>query len=289
MTSEATREQVKTGPPRWLRPTGIRLIVLLALFAAVDGAFAWINVHAAANPLTGLLAGVATSAVALVVYARTVGWLEQRTTPEVATAGLRPQLTRGVAIGIGLFTVTMLLITVGNGYRAGWGSIGDMFATLGLMAGIATCEELLFRGVLFRIVEERAGTYLAVTASSLLFGGLHLLNPAATLWGAFAIAVQGGLLSAATFVLTRKLWMPIGFHLGWNFAESGIFGTTVSGSDRTVGGLLDGMAHGPAIISGGAFGPEGSIFAVLVGGLAALVMLRRAHTGGKFVEGAWRS
>jgi membrane protease YdiL (CAAX protease family) len=289
MAVEAAHDKALTGPPRWLRPVGIRLVALLIVFASVDGAFAWLNVHAAKNPITGLVSGVATAAAALFAYARLVGWLEQRATPEVGVASLRPQLTRGVALGIVLFTATMLLIIVCDGYRAGLGSAGDAVATLGLMTGIAACEELLFRGVLFRIVEERAGTVFAVIASSLLFGGLHLLNPSATVWGAAAIAIQGGLLAAGCFVLTRKLWLPIGFHLGWNFAESGIFGTTVSGSQDTVGGLLSGTAHGPALISGGTFGPEASIFAVLVGGVAGLVLLRRASKQGKFIRSPWRS
>jgi hypothetical protein len=152
------------------------------------------------------------------------------------------------------------------------------------MIGIATCEELLFRGVLFRIVEEWAGTVVAVAVSSVLFGLLHLLNPEATLWGAIAIAIQGGLLTAGAWVLTRKLWLPIGIHLGWNFALSGFFGATVSGSDGSSGGLLRGTPHGAAIISGGDFGPEASIFAVLVCGTAGLLILRKAHQQGKFVK-----
>jgi membrane protease YdiL (CAAX protease family) len=274
----------KHVPPRPLRPVGVRLVALLVVFALVDGAFAWVNVHAARNPVTGLLSGVATAAAALFLYARLVGRLEQRATPEVDRRSLRPQLIRGTVLGIGLFTATMLLIIVCNGYRAGRGSAGDAVATFGMMIGIAACEEILFRGVLFRILEQQAGTVVAVVASSLLFGGLHLLNPSATAWGALAIAIQGGLLSAGCFVLTRKLWLPIGFHLGWNFAESGLFGATVSGSQQTVGGLLTGTPHGAAIISGGDFGPEASIFAVLVGGLAGLVLLRMAHRRGMFLR-----
>ncbi|GLY99970.1 hypothetical protein [Actinoplanes sp. NBRC 103695] len=84
-------------------------------------------------------------------------------------------------------------------------------------------------------------------------------------------------------MLTRKLWLPIGVHLGWNFALSGIFGATVSGSDGSVGGLLDGAPHGAAIVSGGDFGPEASIFSVLVCGVAGFLMLRKAHRQGRFV------
>jgi len=279
MSVEAVSPSV---PPRRLRPLGIRLLVLLVVFALVDGAFAWINAHAAKNPVTGLVSGIATGALALFAYARIVGRLEQRNVSEARPVGWRPLLS-GTALGIGLFSATMLLIVMCNGYRFAGGSVGHAIATFGMMIGIAVCEEILFRGVLFRLVEGRFGTVVAVIASSLLFGGLHLLNPSATIWGAVAIAVQGGLLAAGCFVLTRKLWLPIGFHLGWNFAESGIFGSTVSGSQDTVGGLLVGTAHGPAILSGGGFGPEASIFAVLVGGVAGLVLLRRAYKKGMFI------
>ena len=266
-----------------LRLIGVRLLVLLVVFAAVD---ALVAALIPADPIGGLLVGLAGAAGALVLYARLVGRLEQRAVPEVGLTTLRSQLPRGTAIGIGLFAVTILLIFVSNGYRVhGWGSAGDMITTFGLMAGVATCEELLFRGVLFRIVEEWAGTVVALTVSALLFGGLHLLNPHATVWGALAIAAEAGVMLGAAYAVTRSLWLPIGLHLGWNFAESGIFGTTVSGSEGgDVGGLLRGAAHGPAIISGGEFGPEASIFAILVCVTAAVVLLRRA----RIVKAPWR-
>ncbi len=72
-------------------------------------------------------------------------------------------------------------------------------------------------------------------------------------------------------------------HLGWNFAESGIFGATVSGSDTTVGGLFTGTPHGLTIFSGGDFGPEASIWAVLAGGVAAYLLIRKARK-----QGTWR-
>jgi membrane protease YdiL (CAAX protease family) len=279
----------RTGPPRLLRPIGMRLLFLLVVFAVVDGLVASLDTAAARNPITGLLAGLSTAALALFGYARLVGWLEQRSTPEVSTATMWPALPRGIALGIGLFSITLLLIVAGNGYRVhGWGSAGDMVATFGLMAGVATVEELLFRGVLFRIVEEWAGTVVALVLSAVLFGGVHLLNPDATLWGALTIAVEAGLMLGAAYVLTRALWLPIGLHLGWNFAESGIFGTTVSGSDGTIGGLLRGAPHGADIVSGGVFGPEASIFSILVCGVTAIVLLRRAHQQGRIVRAPWR-
>jgi membrane protease YdiL (CAAX protease family) len=289
LPAPAAAVPARSGPPRWLRPIGLRLVFLLVVFAVVDGVFASLASLAARNPVTGLLVGLATATIAVFGYARLVGWLEQRKVPEVGSATLRAQLSRGVGIGIGLFAVTILLIFIFNGYRVhGWGSFGDMIATFGLMAGVATCEELLFRGVLFRIVEEWGGTVVALIVSGLLFGVVHLLNPGGTVWGALAIAVEAGLMLGAAYVATRSLWLPIGLHLGWNFAESGIFGSTVSGSDDTVGGLLTGAARGPVIISGGGFGPEASIFAILVCVTATVLLLRKASKQGWIVKAPWR-
>ncbi len=108
-----------------------------------------------------------------------------------------------------------------------------------------------------------------------MFGGLHLLNPNATPWGAVAIAIQGGLMMAACYAVTRSLWLPIGLHFGWNFAEGGIFGTTVSGSSTTNTGLFSSHLSGPLLISGGDFGPEATIFAVLVCSLVTVYFLRK--------------
>jgi len=275
---------VRSGPPRWLRPFGARLAFLLVVFFGVEAIFAPLLTVAAGNPVTSLLAGAATMVVTLVAYAKLVGWLEQRRTPEVGLATARPQLIRGTLLGAGLFVVTLGLIFMCNGYRLHGGSFGGLIANLGMMVGVATIEEVLFRGVLFRLVEDRWGTLVALVVSGALFGGLHLINKNATVWGALSIAVSGGLLAGAAYALTRTLWLPIGIHLGWNFAESGIFGAADSGSDHTVGGLLTGVPHGPAIISGGAFGPEASIWAILVGGTAAYVLIRKARK-----QGSWRA
>jgi membrane protease YdiL (CAAX protease family) len=289
MSAEFVEVSGKARPPRWLRPIGLRLVFLLVVFLLVDTVAAPLDTFAAKTPVTGLLVGLATAAIALFAYAKLVGWLEQRPATEVSPSTLRAQLPKAVGLGLGLFSATILLIFTCNGYRVhGWGSVGDMIATFGMMAGLAVCEELLFRGVLFRIVEEWAGTVVALTVSGLIFGLLHLLNPAATIWGALAIAAEAGLMLGAAYVYKRSLWLPIGIHLGWNFAESGLFGSTVSGSDGTVGGLLKGAAHGPAIISGGAFGPEASIFAILVCSVVSIILLRKAARAGRIVKAPWR-
>jgi membrane protease YdiL (CAAX protease family) len=273
----------RSRPPRRLRPLGARLAFLLVVFLAFEAIFTPLLTTAARNPVTGILAGVVTMGAALFAYAKLVSWLEERRTAEISRATLRPQLVRGTLIGTGLFCLTLALMFLSNAYRLHGGSFGDMVGTFGMMLGVATIEELLFRGVLFRIVEERWGSLVALIVSAVVFGGLHLLNPDASVWGAVAVAVEGGLLAGAAYAATRSLWLPIGIHLGWNFAESGIFGATVSGSDTTVGGLFTGTPHGLAIFSGGTFGPEASVWAVLTAGIAAYLLIRKARK-----QGTWR-
>ncbi len=259
-------------PPRRLRPIGLRPAFLLVVFLAADLLLAPLAALAARNPITGVLVGFAIAAGGVLLYSRLVGWLEQRPIGELSREAFRPQVLRGLWTGMALFAAIMLLIVISNGWRfTGYGSIGDMIATFGLMTALEALEELLFRGVLFRILEEWAGTVLALVVSGLVFGGLHLLNPGATLWGALAIALEAGALLGAAYVATRNLWVPIGLHLGWNFAESGIFGATTSGSGGTVGGLLTGVPHGPAIVSGGSFGPQGQHLLALAAFLPPLM------------------
>ena len=87
---------------------------------------------------------------------------------------------------------------------------------------------------------------------------------------------------------TRALWVPIGLHIGWNFAAAGIFGTVVSGSDMPQG-LLHGVTSGTDLLTGGDFGPEGSIYAVLACSLVTIGFLVLAHRRGTIIAGPRRA
>jgi hypothetical protein len=188
-----------------------------------------------------------------------------------------------------MFLAVIASITLAGAYHIdGWGSVGVAVGLIGGTAAVAVTEELLFRGVLFRILEQRTGTWLALATTSAMFGAIHLLNPKATLWGAVAIAVEAGGMLGAAYVATRTLWLPIGIHFGWNFAVAGIFGTVVSGSD-TPPGLLHATTSGSVLLSGGAFGPEASLSAIVAGLVLTAVFLRMAHRRGRLVPMRRRS
>ncbi|MEW9549781.1 lysostaphin resistance A-like protein [Nonomuraea sp. NPDC050783] len=235
------------------------------------------------NALLTLLLGLATAGLAVLAYAWVVRWSERRAPVEVAAEGAAAATGRGVLIGAGMFAAVIASIALVGGYRIdGTGSVTGALGLVGFMAAAAATEELLFRGILFRIVEERVGTRVALVLTAVLFGLSHLFTMHASLWGAIAIAVEAGGMLAAAYAATRTLWLPIGLHFAWNFTAAGVFGTEVSGNGA-VQGLLHGVTSGPAALTGGTFGPEGSLFAVAFGLLLTLVFLRLARRRGTLV------
>jgi membrane protease YdiL (CAAX protease family) len=212
-----------------------------------------------------------------------VRWTERRAPEEVAGKGAVPAFGRGLVIGVAMFSAVIGNIAFNGAYHVeGLGSVEGAIGFVGFMAAAATTEELMFRGVLFRIIEQRLGTWIAMTLTGVLFGAFHLANPHASLWGAVAIMIEAGGMLAAAYAATRNLWVPIGLHFGWNFAAAGIFSTEVSGNGATEG-LLRSEISGPAFYTGGAFGPEASPPAITFGVLVTIVFLWLARRRGNIV------
>ena len=235
------------------------------------------------SPSLALAAGVVTAVVAVLVYGWVVRRTEHRAPVEVSRKGAGAGIGWGTLLGVALFGAVIASIAVFGDYTIkGLGSPANAVALLGIMAGAAVTEELLFRGVLFRNVERWTGTWIALVLTGALFGMIHLLNANATLVGAIAIAISAGGMLTAAYVATRKLWLPIGLHFGWNIAASAIFSTEVSGT-HTRQGLLDTTISGSTLVTGGEFGPEGSIFAVAFGVVATGAFMWLAHRRGHVV------
>ena len=211
-------------------------------------------------------------------YLAGVRWIERRPPSEFLARAAFIEFPAGFALGLVLFTTVMLLLWMFRAYRpAEWGSLaplagGFLFALLA-----AILEEILFRGFLFRLSEKLFGLWGALVLTSALFGAAHAFNPGATLASCVAIALEAGLLLGAAYALKQRLWLPIGLHLGWNFAEGSIFGMSISGR-TTQGSLIAGTLRGRDLLTGGAFGPENSLPAVVICLAAALFLLWRTVT-----------
>ncbi|MEV4046283.1 type II CAAX endopeptidase family protein [Streptomyces sp. NPDC049744] len=235
------------------------------------------------NDWLSLVVGLTAAALILFVYGWVVRRTERRQALDVALEGAGAKLGWGTLIGVGMFSAVIVNLYASGHYEVdGLGSVPGAIGLVGFMAGAAATEEVVYRGVLFRIIEEHIGTYLALGLTGLIFGLSHLLNEDATLWGAVAIAIEAGFMLAAAYAATRNLWLTIGVHFGWNFAAGGIFSTVVSGNGDTEG-LLDTTMSGPKLLTGGDFGPEGSVYSVGFGVLLTLVFLWLAHRRGNIV------
>ncbi|MFE9921021.1 CPBP family intramembrane glutamic endopeptidase [Streptomyces sp. NPDC005774] len=235
------------------------------------------------HPWLQLVLGLLVSVLAVLVYGWVVGRTEHRPATEVARKGAGAAIGRGMLIGVAMFGAVITNIYVNAHYEInGLGSVSGAVGLVGFMAAASVTEELIFRGILFRIIEERTGTWIALTLTGMLFGLSHLLNPNADLWGALAIAIEAGGMLAAAYAATRTLWVPIGLHFAWNFVQAGIFSAEVSGND-TPQGLLDTVMSGPKWVTGGDFGPEGSVYAVLFGVLVTIGFMWLARKRGNLV------
>ncbi len=155
--------------------------------------------------------------------------------------------------------------------------LAELLALFGIFIVTGLVEELQARGYWLHNLEEGMGLFWAMLLSSIMFALLHSLNPNVS-WIAILGLVAAGLFLAYGFVRTRQLWLPIGLHLGWNFFEGPIFGFQVSGLDVGTR-LLVHIDRGPALFTGGAFGPEAGLvqFPALLLGVLFIYLYTRGR------------
>ena len=204
---------------------------------------------------------------------------------------LRTAAPRGCCLGLGLgfliFVISVAIAAVFGIYRiVGQGDASGLLPAL-LSAALfpAFNEEILFRGILFRWIEEFGGSWAALLITSIFFGAAHLFNPNAPPIAAFGIALEAGLLLGAAYMLTRSLWLPIGIHAAWNFTQGEVFDIPVSGT--SVHGLVDAQLVGPPLLTGNGFGLEASVITIVVATLAGLWILMRAIRAGELMQPWW--
>lgn len=228
-------------------------------------------------------AGFTTAIVAVIVYALLSRWLEQRSAaPEASVSNAARWLIPGALLGSAAFGLVMLGIRLLGGWDSQTrGSAEGLAITAGIMACVAVNEEIVFRGVLTRIVAERFGGWVALVVSSVLFGAMHLINVKVNVWGVLSIVVTGGLLFGVLYLVTRSLWLVIGFHFAWDVIQTGVFGVHSSGQDESAHSLYRTVLSGKEWLTGGSFGPEASVVTLVVVTVPALILLVVAASTGR--------
>ncbi len=269
------------SPPARVLVLGFILLVMMGLTSDVMTRFSGETGKSLQHVMAVCIAGLA-------LYLGHGKFIEQRDVSELAMSGMGRELGIGVIIGAGLYTgCVLVLMVLGISRIDGLNPWSYMIPAIAMALSSGIFEELLFRGVLFRSVEAWFGSWAALVVSSLVFGLAHLMNPQGTVEGALYIAVEAGMLLAAAYMLTRRLWLSMGFHAAWNYTQSGIFSGIVSGTGASQG-LVKSTTDGPDILTGGSFGVESSVIALLLCTVTGVVMLVMATRRGRIIPPVWK-
>ena len=275
----------------WLRILQFPLTRLLLLGGSLLLMLAMTNGYKSQlsdSPLAALAVTLGMTALGLALYVGFVRLVERRSVSELALPGMGRELGVGLLVGAGLYTACVLILMILGIYRIdGINPWSYLLPALAMALSSGIFEELLFRGALFRIVEEWLGSWISLVLSSFVFGFVHLTNPAGTVMGALFISIEAGVLLGAAYMATRRLWMSMGFHISWNYTQSAIFSGIVSGGVDTPG-LIKSTIKGPAALTGGSFGLESSLIAFLLCTTAGVVLLILAVRRGNIVQPFWR-
>ena len=270
----------------------IRRIVDFPLVAMIIAIALFIAASAAATLLGKLLPSMAANAAAavkgaiaialmLAVYKLVIVRLGERPRDDLPIAAAPRGLALGVLTGFLLFCALVGIAALFDVYNiVGPGDTRELVKDLiGMTILAAFMEELLFRGILFRWIEAFAGSWAALVVTSALFGLAHIFNANATWMSSLAIMVEAGALLGGAYMLSRNLWVPMGLHAAWNFTQGFLFDVPVSGNDMH--GLVQAKLSGPVLLSGGPFGLEASMIAVVLsiplGAFLILLAARRGH------------
>ena len=145
---------------------------------------------------------------------------------------------------------------------------------------------MLFRGTIFRALEERFGSTAAVLVTSVPFALVHIYNPGSSLTSAINVFLAGAALGISVAV-TRSLWMAIGFHVLWNVGVALVFGI-VSGMDLPLNFTsLDtaAIAQSTRWLVEGPFGVEdGLVTSILL--VVSMIMMTKLDTFDPYVQAA---
>ena len=261
---------------------GVGLLIGQTLLSLLRSAFSITNIS-----LANVLAFVLITPLTYFAYWTYVRYVEKRNMVELSRQDAAQEFGFGSLLGFGLFSLVIAILWLLGFYRVSgfdliWLSLIGAF--LGAFVS-GFVQELIFRAVIYRIMEEWLGTRWALGISALLFGLIHLTSAGATIFSVLAVALQAGVVLAAAYALTHRLWMALGVHMAWDFANDGIFGVGVAGqSGQTLHGVLQASLKGPALFTGGALGVEASIIALVIMLIAGAILLRMAYHQGQWVS-----
>ncbi|HYV20667.1 MAG TPA: type II CAAX endopeptidase family protein, partial [Verrucomicrobiae bacterium] len=237
--------------------------------------------EAAASPLRR----AAIFAAAVSSYWAFVHFYERRPVVELSPRW-RWTLLAAVAGAASIGLTIVFLYATGRYQLVGFRGFDGVAGLLVIIAIAAILEELAFRALLFRILEETVGTTAGLLASAVVFSVVHLTNH-----GVHAITpltvTLGGLMWAGLYIISRNVWVTAAHHACWN-ATIFLIGVPLSGEDWTSQAPWQTTVRGSGLWTGGPFGPEDSLFNILVMALICALLVWIAKRRGRWNPGPFR-
>ena len=222
-----------------------------------------------------------SAAVAVVGYRWFVMRLERRPVTELALAGAGRELGLGLGIGALLVVTTYSVLLASGAFTIiGAAAAGVLLKPFPEQVMVAIFEEILFRAIVFGMLQKCWGTKIALGVSTVIFVVAHMPNEGFSAIGAAMTAAASLALSGA-YLLSGRLWLPIGVHFAWNYLCDAVFAVSVSGHPAR--GWLQVTTSGPAWLSGGIYGIEGSIVTGITWSMVGIALLTIAYR-----RGHWR-
>ncbi len=182
----------------------------------------------------------------------------------------------GIIIGIAMFTAVYgIMVISGNAEFLGLNSgfsikfiLAFFFAYL--IQGMS--EELLIRGYYFVGCVNQSGVFVSILFSSIAFSILHIGNNGFSIVGFLNIFLFG-IFAALLFLRRGNIWCVAAMHSIWNFVQGQFFGFNVSGNASDVSIFKTQITEGGHLLSGGSFGPEGSLIVTAILVVCILIVL----------------
>jgi membrane protease YdiL (CAAX protease family) len=285
---QTTDEDVNHKPPT--KRDRLFAILRFFLFAVAIGLFltglkiVLSKIPATASLLQQAEVGTTTASITLIIdsigllavigLSRFVAKIEGRPLTAFGLP-LRDAFRKRFALGV-IWGLILALLDIGCTYLLGGYTFGSFALSPGkvlsfgaawalafIMVGLF--EEFLFRGYALHSLTIGVGFWPAAILLSVIFGGLHLTNAGEGIVGALDVMLYG-LFACFTLSRTGNLWFAVGLHSAWDFSLTFLYSVPGSGM-HAKGQLLQAALHGPAWLTGGAAGPEGSVI-----GLAVLIL-----------------
>ncbi len=241
------------------------------------------------NDTKAIITAITEAIITVAAYIILFKVYDKRQIHELSRVKFMSNAITGFMTGILLQTLFILVVYIAGSYSvAHVNPASTLIAPFAFALTAGFVAEIILIGIVFRLLEKQTGTITALIIFIVLFAVLHVNVKGATIISVGATAMQAGLMLPAAFVFSRNLWLPIFIHIGWDFAEPGIFGCINPSSSLTHGLLTSNMA-GNSLLTGGETGPQDSLSSLLLCALLGSLFLLFAKRKNNFIKPHWRT